>query len=131
MYDVMTLNEGDLSSFEQYPFLSEFSDVFLEELSSSPPKRDINFSIELNLGIEPISKSSYQMSIVELCKLQVKLQDLLDRKMIRPSVSPWGAPVIFEKKKDGSLRLCVNYRKLNQITIQNQYPLPHIDDLFD
>ena len=71
------------------------------------------------------------MSIVELRELQVQIQELLDKGMIRPSVSPWGGPVIFVKEKDRSLRLCVDYRQLNRVTIRNQYPLPRIDDLFD
>jgi len=113
MYVLMNLNEGCFSSLERYPFLSEFFDVFREELPGFPPKWEIDFSIELKPGIEPISKAPYRMPIVEHNELQVKLQELLDRGVIRPSVSPWGALVIFVKKKDGSLRLCVEYRQLN------------------
>ena len=71
------------------------------------------------------------MASAELAELRVQLQELLDKDFIRPSVSPWGAPILFVKKKDGSLRLCIDYRKLNQVTVKNRYPLPRIDDLFD
>ncbi|KAL0556163.1 hypothetical protein IC582_004673 [Cucumis melo] len=71
------------------------------------------------------------MAPVELKELKVQLQELLDKGFIRPSVSPWGAPVLFIKKKDGSMRLCINYRELNKVIVQNKYPLPRIGDLFD
>nr|GFD02972.1 RNA-directed DNA polymerase [Tanacetum cinerariifolium] len=80
---------------------------------------------------EPISKAPYRMAPIELKGLKDQLQELLERGFIRPSVSPWGAPVLFVKKNDGSMRLCINYRELNKITIRNRYPLPRIDDLFD
>ena len=71
------------------------------------------------------------MASLELKELKVQLQDLLDKGFIRPSTSPWGAPVLFVKKKDGSLRLCINYKQLNKVTTKNKYPLTRIDDLFD
>ena len=71
------------------------------------------------------------MTAPELCELQMQLKDLLDLGLVRPSVSPWGAPVIFVKKKDGSLRLCIDYRDLNRAIVKNRYPMPRIDDLFD
>ena len=71
------------------------------------------------------------MAIVELKELKLQLQELLEKRFIRPSVSPWGAPVLFVKKKDDTLRLCIDYRQLNKLTIKNKYPLPRIDDLFD
>jgi len=83
------------------------------------------------LGIAPISKALYRMAPAEMKELKTQLQELLDKGFIRPSVSPWGAPVLFVKKKDGSMRLCVDYRELNKVTIKNRYPLPRIDDLFD
>ena len=83
------------------------------------------------LGTKPISKNPYRMTAQELLELKVQLEELLEKGLIRPSVSPWGAPVIFVKKKDGSLRLCIDYRQLNKVTIKNRYPLPRIDDLFD
>nr|GFA30211.1 retrotransposon protein, putative, Ty3-gypsy subclass [Tanacetum cinerariifolium] len=93
-----------------------------------PPVREVEFSIELIPGAEPISKAPYRMAPIEL---KDQLQELLERGFIRPSVSPWDAPVLFVKKKDGSMRLCIDYRELNKITIRNRYPLPRIDDLFD
>ncbi|GJY99291.1 putative reverse transcriptase domain-containing protein [Tanacetum coccineum] len=113
------------------PIVSEFQDVFPEELPGIPPIRDVEFNIELIPGAEPISKAPYRMAPIELKELKDQLQELLERGFIRPSVSPWGAPVLFVKKKDGSMRLCIDYRELNKITIRNRYPLPRIDDLFD
>ena len=82
-------------------------------------------------GTAPISKALYHMAPAELKELKVQLQELLDKGFVRPSHSPWGAPVLFVRKKDGSLRLCIDYRELNKVTIKNKYPLPRIDDLFD
>nr|GFA57513.1 putative reverse transcriptase domain-containing protein [Tanacetum cinerariifolium] len=96
-----------------------------------PPVREVEFNIELIPGAEPISKAPYRMAPIELKELKDQLQELLERGFIRPSVSPWGAPVLFVKKKDGSMRLCIDYQELNKITIRNHYPLPRIDDLFD
>ena len=109
----------------------DFPDVFPEELPGLPPNRDIEFAIDLVPGTEPISKAPYRMAPAELRELKDQLQDLLEKGFVRPSVSPWGAPVLFVKKKDGSLRLCIDYRELNKVTICNRYPLPRIDDLFD
>ena len=81
-------------------------------------------------GTTPISQAPYRMAPAELKELKIQLQELLDKGYIRPSVSPWGAPVLFVKKKDGTMRLCIDYRQLNKVTIRNKYPLPHIDDLF-
>ncbi|GJU06978.1 putative nucleotidyltransferase, ribonuclease H [Tanacetum coccineum] len=106
-------------------------DVFPDELPGLPPAREIKFGIELVPGAEPISKAPYRMAPVELKELKEQLQEMLENGFIRPSVSPWGAPVLFVKKKDGSMRLCIDYRELNRITIRNRYPLPRIDDLFD
>jgi hypothetical protein len=109
----------------------EFSDVFPEDLPRLPPKRDIEFVIELKLGTAPISRRSYRMPHNELAELKTQLQDLLEKGFIRPSSSPWGCPAIFVKKKDQTLRMCVDYRPLNEVTIKNKYPLPRIDILFD
>ncbi|XP_063941268.1 uncharacterized protein LOC135149473 [Daucus carota subsp. sativus] len=109
----------------------EFPDVFPEDLDGLPPHREVEFSIDLIPGAQPISKAPYRMAPLELQELKEQLQELLDKGFIRPSVSPWGAPVLFMKKKDGSMRLCIDYRELNRITVKNRYPLPRIDDLFD
>ena len=115
---------------EDIPIVKEFLDVFLDDLSGLPPDRAIKFIIELVPGTEPISIPPYRMAPTEL-ELKAQLEELLSKGFIRSSTSLWGAPVLFVKKKDGSLRLCIEYRRLNRATIRNQYPLPHIDELFD
>ena len=105
--------------------------MFPEDLPGLPPMREIEFSIDLAPGTQPISIPPYRMALAELRELKVQLQELLDKGFIRPSVSPWGAPVLFVKKKDGTMRMCIDYRQLNKATIKNKYPLPRIDDLFD
>jgi hypothetical protein len=109
----------------------EFSDVFLEELPRMPPDREVEFVIDLLPGIAPISKRPYRMSVEELKELKKQLTELQEAGYIRPSSSPWGAPVLIVQKKDGSQRMCVDYRSLNDVTIKNKYPLPRIEDLFD
>ena len=109
----------------------EFPNVFPEDLPGLPPDRETEFEIEVVPGVAPISIPLYRMAPLELQELKKQLQELLDKGYIRPSVSPWGAPVLFVKKKDGTLRLCIDYRKLNQATVKNKYPLPRIYDLFD
>ncbi|XP_019181787.1 PREDICTED: uncharacterized protein LOC109176846 [Ipomoea nil] len=96
-----------------------------------PPPREFEFSVDLVPGTAPILKAPYRLAPKEMQELKVQLQELLDKGHIRPSTSPWGAPMLFVKKKDGSMRLCIDYRELNQVTIKNKYPLPRIDDLFD
>ena len=109
----------------------EYEDVFPDELQGLPPHRDVDCVIKLHPGMLPISMTPHRMVTVELQELKVQIQDLLDRGFIRPSTSPWGTLVLFAKKKDKTLRLCIDYRQLNRISIKNQYPLPRIDDLFD
>ena len=118
------------SRLEDIPVVREFSDVFPEDLPGIPPDREIDFQIELAPGIEPISKAPYRMAPLELEELKARMEELVNKGFVRPSTSPWGALVLFVKKKDGSLRLCIDYRELNKVTIRNQYPLPRIDDLF-
>ena len=119
------------SKLEVVPVVSEFPDVFPDDLPGLPPDRQIEFTIELAPGTEPVSKAPYRMAPSEMRELAKQLQEFLDKGLIRPSVSPWGAPLLFVKKKDGSMRLCIDYRELNKLTIKNKYPLPRIDDLFD
>jgi hypothetical protein len=119
------------SPVERIPIVCEYLDVFPDELPGMPPDRDIEFAIELQLGTAPISKRPYRMPPTELAELKKQLQELLDKGFIRPSTLSWGCPALFVKKKDESLRLCVDYRPLNAVTIKNKYPLPHIDVLFD
>ena len=106
-------------------------DVFSEVGAGLPPVREVEFSIKALLGTKPISLGTYRMAPMELRELKKQMEELLRKGFIRPSTSPWGAPVLFVKKKDGSLRLCVDYRRLNHVTIKNKYPLPRIEDLFD
>ena len=116
---------------EDIPIVKEFPDVFQDDISGLPPDREVEFTIDLIPGTEPISIPPYRMSPAELRELKAQLEELLSKGFIQPSISPWGAPVLFVKKKDGSLRLCIDYRQLNRVTIRNQYPLPRIDELFD
>ena len=109
----------------------EYEDVFSNELSGLPLHRDVDFVIKLHPGTSPISMTPHRMALFELQELKVQLQELLDKGFIRPSTSPWGAPVLFAKKKNNTLRLCIDYRQLNRVTIKNRYLLPNIDDLFD
>ena len=109
----------------------EYEDVFPDELPGLPPPRDVDFRIELHPSTLPISMTPHRMAPVEFQELKVQIQELLGKGLIRPSTSPWGAPILFVKKKDKTLRLCIDYRQLNRVTIKNRYPLPRIDDLFD
>ena len=93
----------------------------------APPKRDIDFTIELVPGATPVSKAPYRMSTPEMLELKMQLQELLDKKYIRLSVSPWGAPVLFVKKTDDTLRLCIDYKQLNKVTVKNKFSFPRID----
>jgi hypothetical protein len=116
---------------EDIHVVREFPDVFPDDLSGMPPERAIEFKIELQPGTTPLSKAPYKMSREELVELKIQLKDLLDKCFIHPSSSPWGCLAIFVSKKDKGLRLCVDYRPLNAVTIKNKYPLPRIDILFD
>ncbi|XP_057811844.1 uncharacterized protein LOC131026086 [Salvia miltiorrhiza] len=118
-------------TMEDVEIVRDFQDVFPENLPGLPPDRQVEFTIDLEPGAAPVSKAPYRMGPKELEELKIQLQELLDLGFIRPSVSPWGAPVLFVKKKDGTLRLCIDYRELNKLTLKNKYPLPRIDDLFD
>ena len=119
------------TQLEDIPIVKEFPDVFLDDILGLPLDREIEFVIELILGTKTISIPPYRMAPAELKELKAQLEELLSKGFIRPNTSPWGAPVLFVKKKDGSLRLCIDYRQLNRVTIRNQYPLPRIDELFD
>ncbi|GJW09720.1 putative reverse transcriptase domain-containing protein [Tanacetum coccineum] len=116
---------GDIS------VVRDFKDVFLEDLMGLPPQRQVEFRIDLVPRATPIAKSLYRLAPSEMQELSGQLQKLQDKDFIRPSHSPWGAPVLFVRKKDGSLRMCIDYRELNKLTVKNRYPLSRIDDLFD
>ena len=114
----------------EIPIVCEFLDVFPEDLPRFPPDRDIEFKIDLIPGITPISRRPYRMPPNELAELKKQLHELLEKGLIRPSSSAWGCPALFVKK-DKSLRMCVDYRPLNAMTIKNKFPLPRIDILFN
>ncbi|KAJ0524802.1 putative nucleotidyltransferase, Ribonuclease H [Helianthus annuus] len=116
---------------EDFPIVRDYPEVFPEDLPGLPPHRQVEFQIELAPGAAPIARAPYRLAPAELKELSTQLQELLDKGFIRPSSSPWGAPVLFVKKKDGTFRMCIDYRELNKVTIKNRYPLPRIDDLFD
>jgi hypothetical protein len=133
------VNQLDASQGSEVPLVNKFPDVFPEELPGMPPDRDIEFVIEWKPGTTPIYetpsapiyKTPYKMATPELDKLKEHIKELLEKGFIRPNSSPWGAPVIFVLKEDGTERLCIDYCPLNEVTIKNKYPLPRIDDLFD
>ncbi|KAI3691540.1 hypothetical protein L2E82_49905 [Cichorium intybus] len=113
------------------PVVQDFPDVFPEDLPGVPPERQVEFKIDLTPGAAPIAKAPYRLAPPEMLELFIQLRELLDKGFILPSCSPWGAPILFVKKKDGSNRMCIDYRELNKLTVKNRYLLPRIDDLFD
>jgi hypothetical protein len=123
--------EAIIPEIQDIPVVCEFPDVFPEDLPGLPRERNVEFVIELKPSTTPISRRLYRMPPNELAELKTQLQDLLEKGFIRPSSSPWGCPAIFVKKKDQTLRMCMDYRPLNEVTIKNKYPLPRIDILFD
>jgi hypothetical protein len=126
-----SLHHTTAQKLEDIHVACEFPDVFPEDLPDIPLDRDVEFTIELQLGMTPISKRPYKMTPKELAELKIQLKELLDKGYICLSSSPWGCPALFVKKKDQSLRLCVNYQPLNAVTIKNKYPLACINILFD
>ncbi|GJR00022.1 putative reverse transcriptase domain-containing protein [Tanacetum coccineum] len=109
----------------------DFSEVFSDDLSGLPLIREIEFRIELIPGVTPVAKSPYRLAPSELEELSGQLKELQGKGFIRPSSSPWRAPILFVKKRDGYFKMCIDYRELNKLTVKNRYPLPRIDDLFD
>ena len=128
-YVVETGKEGTL--VDEIPVVREFPEVFPNDIIGLPLDRKVDFTIDLILGTEPISIPLYKTDLAKLRELKAQLEELLSKRFIRSSISPWGAPVLFVKKKDGSLWLCIDYKQLNRVTIHNQYPLLRIDELFD
>ncbi|GKA46939.1 putative reverse transcriptase domain-containing protein [Tanacetum coccineum] len=121
----------DEKRLENIPVVKEFLEVFPEDLPGLPPVRQVEFQINLIPGATPVARAPYRLAPSEMQELSDQLQELADRGFIRPSTLPWGAPVLFVKKKDRSFRMCIDYRELNKLTVKNCYPLPRIDDLFD
>nr|GFD08739.1 putative reverse transcriptase domain-containing protein [Tanacetum cinerariifolium] len=105
------------------PIVQEFSEVFPEDLPGLPPARQVEFQVDLVPGAAPVARAPYRLAPAEMQELSTQLQELSDRGFIRPSSSPWGAPVLFVKKKDGSFWMCIDYRELNKLTVKNRYPL--------
>ena len=124
-------NESEETQLEDVPIVRDFPEVFPEDLPGLPPTRQVEFRIDLVPGAAPVARAPYRLAPTELQELSDQLSELSEKGFIRPSSSPWGAPVLFVKKKDGSFRMCIDYRELNKLTIKNRYPLPRIDDLFD
>jgi hypothetical protein len=124
------LSQMKVTALEEILVVQEYPDVFQEELLGMPPDRDIEFLIELLPETPPICKRPYRMLVNELVELKKQLAELQAKGFICPSSSPWGAPVLFVEK-DGTQRMCVDYRSLNEVTIKNKYPLARIEDLFD
>ncbi|GJT31158.1 putative reverse transcriptase domain-containing protein [Tanacetum coccineum] len=116
---------------EDVPIILDFPEVFPDDLPGLLPPRQVEFRIELVLGAAPIARAPYCLAPSELKELSDQLKELSEKGFIRPSLSPWGAPMLFVKKKDGSFRMCIDYRELNKLTVKNRYPLPRIEDLFD
>jgi hypothetical protein len=122
----VTAHIEEINPSEVIDVVSEFPDVFLEELPGMPPERKVEFSIELIPGTAPIYKRAYRVSEPELVELKKQIDELSEKGYIRPSTSPWAAPVLFVEKTDGTKRMCIDYRSLNEVTIKNKYPLPRI-----
>nr|GEV25199.1 hypothetical protein [Tanacetum cinerariifolium] len=116
---------------EDVPVVWDYPEVFPKDLSSLPPARPVEFQIDLIQGAAPVARAPYRLAPSEMKELSEQLQELSDKGFIRPSSSPWGAPVLFVKKKDGSFRMCIDYRELNKLTVKNRYPLSRINDFFD
>ncbi|GJZ30333.1 putative reverse transcriptase domain-containing protein [Tanacetum coccineum] len=124
-------DKSEEKRLEDVPIVRDFPDVFPEDLPGLPPTRQVEFRIDLVPGVAPVARAPYRLAPSEMKELSEQLQELSDKGFIRPSSSPWGAPVLFVKKKDGSFQMCIDYRELNKLTVKNRYPLPRIDDLFD
>jgi hypothetical protein len=125
------INQLDASLGSEVLVVNKFPDVFPVELPGMPPDRDVEFVIELKPSTASIYKTPFRMTTPELAELKEHIRELLEKGFIHPSSSPWGALVMFVPKKDGTQRLCLDYRALNEVTVKNKYPLPRIDDLFD
>ncbi|GJW95645.1 hypothetical protein Tco_0175317 [Tanacetum coccineum] len=124
-------DKSEKKRLEDVPIVQDFPEVFPEDLPGLPPTRQVEFQIDLVPGAAPVARAPYRLAPSKMKELSEQLKELSDKGFIRPSSSPWGAPVLFVKKKDGSFWMCIDYRELNKLTVKNRYPLPRIDDLFD
>ncbi|GKF08489.1 hypothetical protein Tco_0042713, partial [Tanacetum coccineum] len=119
-----TEDKSKEKQLEDVPIVKDFPEVFLEDLPGLPPTRQIEFHINLVPGATPVARAPYRLALSEMKELADQLQELSDKGFIRPSSSPWGAPVLFVKKKDGTFWMCIDYQELNKLTVKNRYPLP-------
>nr|GEZ26665.1 putative reverse transcriptase domain-containing protein [Tanacetum cinerariifolium] len=126
-----TEDKSEKKRLEDVPIVRNLPEVFPKHILGLPLTRQVEFQIDLIPGAAPVARAPYQLALSEMKELTDQLKELSEKGFIRPSSSPWGAPVLFVKKKDGSSRMCINYRELNKLTVKNHYPLPRIDDLFD
>ncbi|GJS92723.1 putative reverse transcriptase domain-containing protein [Tanacetum coccineum] len=126
-----TEDKSEDKRLEDVPTVQDFPEVFPEDFIGLPPTRQVEFQIDLVPGAAPVARAPYRLASSELQELSTQLQELSDKWFIRLSSSPWKAPVLFVKKKDGSFRMCIDYRELNKLTVKNRYPLLRINDLFD
>nr|GFC70539.1 putative reverse transcriptase domain-containing protein [Tanacetum cinerariifolium] len=124
-------DKSEKKRLKDVPIVQNFLEVFPEDLPGLPPTRPVEFQIDLVPGAAPVARAPYRLAPFEMKELAKQLKVLSDKGFIRPSSSPWGAPVLFVKKKDGSFWMCIDYRELNKLTVKNRYPLPRIDNLFD
>ncbi|GKE93625.1 hypothetical protein Tco_1574720 [Tanacetum coccineum] len=124
-------DKSEKKRLEDVPIVQDFPDVFPEDLPGLPPTRQVEFQIDLIPGAAPVAREPYRLAPSEMKELSKQLKELSDKGFIRPSSSPWGASVLFVKKKDGSFRMCIDYQELNKLTVKNRYPLLRIDNLFD
>ncbi|GJT26434.1 putative reverse transcriptase domain, ribonuclease H-like domain, aspartic peptidase domain protein [Tanacetum coccineum] len=134
LYGRKCLSPSEKKRLEDVPIVQDFPEVFLRTCSGSSSTirtRQVEFQIDLIPGAAPVARAPYRLAPSEMKELSEQLKELSEKGFIRPSSSPWGAPVLFVKKKDGSFRMCIDYRELNKLTVKNRYPLPRIDDLFD
>ena len=127
----LSVDSKEANLIEDIRTVSKFPDVFPEELPRMPPERKVEFAIELIPDTAPISNRAYRLSGLGLVELKKHIDELLEKGYIRPSTTLWAAPVLFVDKKDGTKRMCIDYRALNEVTIKNMYALPRIEDLFD
>ncbi|GKC92664.1 putative reverse transcriptase domain-containing protein, partial [Tanacetum coccineum] len=126
-----TEDKSEKKRLEDVPIVWDFPDVFPEDFQGLPLTRQVEFQIDLIPGVAPVARTPYRLAPSEMKELSEQLKELSDKGFIRPSSSPWGASVLFVKKKDKSFRMCIDYQELNKLTVKNRYPLPRIDDLFD
>jgi hypothetical protein len=127
----LSVDDKESNPIKAIRIVSEFPDVFPKELPGMPPERKVEFAIDLISSTAPISKRAYRVSEPELVELKKQIDELLEKGYIRPCTSPWATPMLFVEKKDGTKRMCIDHRALNEVTIKDKYPLPRIEGLFD